>query len=146
MYIQPLSMEVEWWAFWHQMDVSTMLYICRYCIFTLWGRTGNMQIATPLLSSLDQVPLIICFTDRSVPPFWAIPFFLFYFMFWCFRGVNNLGYWLTTGVTDLNIYNRTVKWIIFLDLRMNDFIIVCILHGGLWFRYLRTNCRRLLYK
>ncbi len=40
MYTQPFSMEVDWQEIWHQMDVSTtcMCYICRYCIFTLWGR------------------------------------------------------------------------------------------------------------
>ena len=38
MYIQPFSMEVDWGEIWHKMDVSTMFYICRYCVFTLWGR------------------------------------------------------------------------------------------------------------
>ena len=38
MYIQPFCMEVDWQEIWHLMDVSTMLYICRYCVFTLWGR------------------------------------------------------------------------------------------------------------
>ncbi len=37
-YIQPFSMEVDRREIWHQVDVSTMIYICRYCVFTLWGR------------------------------------------------------------------------------------------------------------
>ena len=36
MYIQPFSMEVDWQEK-HSMDVSTMFYICRYCVFTLLG-------------------------------------------------------------------------------------------------------------
>ncbi len=42
MYLQPFSMEVDWWEICHQMDVSTMFYICRYCVFTLWGRYKGM--------------------------------------------------------------------------------------------------------
>ena len=38
LYIQPFSMEVDWREIRHQMDVSNMFYICRHCVFTLWGR------------------------------------------------------------------------------------------------------------
>ncbi len=49
MYIQPFSMEVDWQEISHQMDVSTMFYICRCCVFTLWGR--------------NAVSLFVCFTN-----------------------------------------------------------------------------------
>ena len=38
MYIQSFSMEVDWPEIWCLMEVSTMFYICRCCVFTLWGR------------------------------------------------------------------------------------------------------------
>ncbi len=37
MYIQPFNMEVDWPEIWCLMEVSTMFYIYRYCLFTLWG-------------------------------------------------------------------------------------------------------------
>ena len=37
MYIQPFSMEVDWPEIWCLMEVSTVFYICTYCIFTLRG-------------------------------------------------------------------------------------------------------------
>ncbi len=37
-YIQPFRMEVDWQEIWGLMDVSTMSYICIYCVFTEWGR------------------------------------------------------------------------------------------------------------
>ncbi len=39
MYIQPFSMEVDSPEIGCLMDVSTMFYICTYCVFTLWGRS-----------------------------------------------------------------------------------------------------------
>ncbi len=36
--IQPFSMEVDWQESWCLMEVSTMLYIFRYCVFPWWGR------------------------------------------------------------------------------------------------------------
>ncbi len=36
MHIQPFSIGVNWRENWHQMNVSTMSYICRYYVFTLW--------------------------------------------------------------------------------------------------------------
>ena len=38
LYIQAFSMEVDWRPeVWLVMEVSTMVYICTYCILTLWG-------------------------------------------------------------------------------------------------------------
>ncbi len=34
MFIQLFTMGVDWPEIWHLMDISTMFYICRYCIFT----------------------------------------------------------------------------------------------------------------
>ncbi len=44
MYIQPCSMKVDWREILHQMDVSTMFYNCRYCVFTLWRRHGWFKV------------------------------------------------------------------------------------------------------
>ncbi len=38
MYIQPFSTVVDWAEIWYLMEVSTMFYICRYCVFTWGGR------------------------------------------------------------------------------------------------------------
>ena len=42
MYIQPFSIEVDWPEIWCLMKISTMFYICTYCIFTLWGSSGQV--------------------------------------------------------------------------------------------------------
>ncbi len=34
MYIQPFTKGVDWPEIWHLMEVSTMFYICGYCVFT----------------------------------------------------------------------------------------------------------------
>ncbi len=66
-------MEVDWWEIWHQMDVSTMFYICKYCVFTLWGRmyiinarreqnigqNGEQVLYDKLLSWLDIGEVIL---------------------------------------------------------------------------------------
>ncbi len=57
MYIQPFSMELDWREIWHQMDVSTMFYNCRYCIFTLWGRAQSSDF-NPIQGKITS--LIIC--------------------------------------------------------------------------------------
>ena len=58
MHIQPFSMEVDWWEIWHYMDVSAMFDICRYCVFTLWGRVtlrGEVaRLRTPGTSEVDE--------------------------------------------------------------------------------------------
>ncbi len=38
--IQPFTMGVDWSDIWCLMEVSTMFYICRYCVcvFTWWSR------------------------------------------------------------------------------------------------------------
>ena len=36
-YIQPFTTVVDWPEIWCLMEVSTMFYICRYCVFTWWG-------------------------------------------------------------------------------------------------------------
>ncbi len=54
MYIQPFSMEVDWREIWHQMDVSTMFYICRYCVFTLWGRDMETTFGSPFKLASDN--------------------------------------------------------------------------------------------
>ena len=38
MYIQPFTTPVDWPEIWRLMEVSTMFYICRCCVFTWWGR------------------------------------------------------------------------------------------------------------
>ncbi len=43
MYVQPFSMEVDSWEISHQIDVSTMLCICTYCVFTLWGTFPSLH-------------------------------------------------------------------------------------------------------
>ncbi len=37
MYIHHFTTVVDWLENWHLMEVSTMFYICRYCVFTWWG-------------------------------------------------------------------------------------------------------------
>ncbi len=37
-YIQPFTTVVDWPEIWCLMEVSTMFYICRYCVFTWCGR------------------------------------------------------------------------------------------------------------
>ena len=32
------------------MDVSTMFYMCRYCVFTLWDRVSYLNMLKPILS------------------------------------------------------------------------------------------------
>ncbi len=34
MYIQPFTTVVDWPGIWCLMEVSTMFYVCRYCVFT----------------------------------------------------------------------------------------------------------------
>ena len=34
MYIKPFTTAVDWWEIWRLMEVSTMFYTCRYCVFT----------------------------------------------------------------------------------------------------------------
>ncbi len=38
MYIQPFTTIVDWPEVGCLMEVSTILYICRYCVFTWYGR------------------------------------------------------------------------------------------------------------
>ena len=60
MYIQPFSMEVDWQEIWHQMDVSTTFYICRYCVFTLWGRSVMSGIdCSQLYASMERRCLVM---------------------------------------------------------------------------------------
>ena len=40
MYIQPFTTIVDWREIWRLMEVSTMFYIRRYCVFTWDGRLG----------------------------------------------------------------------------------------------------------
>ncbi len=71
MYVQPLSMEVDWWEIWHQMDVSTMFYICIYCVFTLWGRAEVLsdKITVKMNWTLTTInlnfPLVIWFKNTN---------------------------------------------------------------------------------
>ncbi len=44
MYIQPFSMGVDWPEICCVMEVSTLFYFCRYCVFTLWGRADKHNI------------------------------------------------------------------------------------------------------
>ena len=37
MYIQPFTTIVDWPEIWCLMEVSSMFYICRYCVFTWDG-------------------------------------------------------------------------------------------------------------
>ena len=39
MSIEPFTVGVDRAEIWHLMEVSTMFYICRYCVFTQYGRT-----------------------------------------------------------------------------------------------------------
>ena len=41
MHIQPFSIEVDWTEMLCFMEVSTMFYICRYCVFTLCSRVNS---------------------------------------------------------------------------------------------------------
>ncbi len=41
MYIQTFSMEVDWPEICSVIEVSTMFYICTYCIFTLYGKAAT---------------------------------------------------------------------------------------------------------
>ena len=36
---------MEWPEIWCLMEVSTMFYICRYCVFTWWGRVTGLSTA-----------------------------------------------------------------------------------------------------
>ncbi len=36
--IQPFTTVVDWPEIWRLMEVSTMFYVCRYCVFTWYGR------------------------------------------------------------------------------------------------------------
>ncbi len=40
MYIHPFTIVVNWPEIGGLMEVSTMFYICRYCVFTWWGRAS----------------------------------------------------------------------------------------------------------
>ncbi len=54
MYIQPFPTVVDWPKNGCLMKVSTMLYICRYCIFTWDGRFVN----APMIFSLMVPPIV----------------------------------------------------------------------------------------
>ncbi len=43
MYIQPFNTVVDWSEIWWLMEVSTMVYICRYYVFTWGGRTTSIK-------------------------------------------------------------------------------------------------------
>ncbi len=43
MYIQPFTIVVDWPDIGCLMEVSTMSYNCRYCVFTWWGRWVMLQ-------------------------------------------------------------------------------------------------------
>ena len=43
MYIQPFTMEVYQQKILHLMEVSVLLNIYTYCVFTLWGRIWNLK-------------------------------------------------------------------------------------------------------
>ena len=57
MYIQPFSMEVDWPEILCSMEVSTVFYICRYCVFTLWA--GTTLLLRWLI--IFVTPILICF-------------------------------------------------------------------------------------
>ena len=42
MYIQPSTTVVDWPEIRYLMEVSTMVYICRYCVFTWWDKIENI--------------------------------------------------------------------------------------------------------
>ncbi len=79
MYIQPFSMGVDWREIWHQMDVSTMFYICRYCVLLCgadlfnWALIHLYNFATfcnPLYTFL-WVPWVLNLWDGENKPIWA---------------------------------------------------------------------------
>ncbi len=47
MYMQPFTTVVDWAEIQRLMEVSTMFYICRYRVFTWWGRTSDTIVIIP---------------------------------------------------------------------------------------------------
>ncbi len=65
MYIQLFCMEVNWRKIWHLVDVSTMFYICRYCVFTLWRRsTGWLRLCSEVMGSKSDFCLLSFFPQK----------------------------------------------------------------------------------
>ncbi len=48
-YIQPFGIEVDGREIWYQMDVSTVFYNYRYCVFTLWRRPTKQKWKQPTI-------------------------------------------------------------------------------------------------
>ena len=46
LYIQPFTTIVDWAEIWRLMEVSTMFYICRNCVFTWYDSTSLWCYAT----------------------------------------------------------------------------------------------------
>ncbi len=58
--IQPSSMEVDWPEIGCLMEVSTMFYICTYCIFTLWAGYSLAILISLLSSERTWVQILPC--------------------------------------------------------------------------------------
>ncbi len=66
MYIHPFSMEKVWPEIWRIMEVSTMFYICTYCIFILWGRLKEHYIFWTYLLNIVGHILNVIFVKHNV--------------------------------------------------------------------------------
>ena len=81
MYIQPFSMQVNWSEIWCLMKVSTLFYICRYWIFTLWVRSTpgynklkpnlalpwkyKIKITMMIMITIITMIILLCLTDMQ---------------------------------------------------------------------------------
>ncbi len=103
MYIQPVSMGVDWEEIWYQMDVSTMFYFFRYCLFffvgQLWGHVQNIPWLVILIALFHLKYHTLCLINQNQNQNWfinSIQFnvicsnletlpILFTHVMWCFR-------------------------------------------------------------
>ena len=63
------NMGVDWSVIVRLMEVSTMLYKCTYCVFTLCGRTAtslNMIVFLSITKS-TELSLVLPFCQQSIP-------------------------------------------------------------------------------
>ena len=65
MYIQLFSMEVDWPEIWGLLEVSTIFYICRYRVLTLWVDlrvdTSSSQQKSQLKARNDRAKSIVTY-------------------------------------------------------------------------------------
>ncbi len=66
MYMQPFTTVKDWPEIGCLMEVSSMFYICRYCVFTWDNRGGQALAEGPQMNQILSYLLMICaqFSDQ----------------------------------------------------------------------------------